>query len=84
MLDEPDSLNQWYTQNEEQLALLTDLVRGNLTDLERAKLSALITQDVHSRSIIDELKRDNVSSTYDFNWQKQLRYAYEEVEGQAE
>ena len=33
MLDDPDSLNQWYTTNEEQLALLTDMVRGDLSDL---------------------------------------------------
>lgn len=62
--------------------MLTDMVRGNLSDLDRAKLSALITQDVHSKQIIEELKRDNVTSIYDFNWQKQLRYYYEEVEGQ--
>ena len=68
MLDDPDSLNQWYTTNEEQLALLTDMVRGDLSDLQRQKLAALITQQVHSRSIIDELRKDNVSSTYDFNW----------------
>jgi len=64
--------------------MLTILVRGDLKDLKRSILAALITQDVHSRAIIGELKRDNVQSIYDFNWQKQLRYYYEEVEGTAE
>ena len=82
MQDEPDALNQWFTANDDQLKLLTDMVRGNLTDLNRAKLAALITQDVHSKAIIEDLKKDNVTSIYDFNWQKQLRYYYEEVEGQ--
>jgi len=35
MTDDPDSLNQWFAQNEEQLNMLTILVRGNLTDLKR-------------------------------------------------
>jgi len=60
--------------------MLTDMVRGDLSDLQRSKLSALITQDVHSKSIIEELQRDRIQSTNDFNWQKQLRYTYEEVD----
>jgi len=47
-------------------------------------VAALITQDVHSRDIIDELKKENCSSTFDFNWQKQLRYYYEDVDGMTE
>ena len=82
MTDDPDALNQWFTANDDQLKLLTDMVRGNLTDLNRAKLAALITQDVHSKAIIEDLKKDNVTSIYDFNWQKQLSYYYEEIEGQ--
>lgn len=81
MSNDPESLNQWFTQNEEQLNMLTILVRGDLKDLKRSILAALITQDVHSRAIIGELRRDNVQSIYDFNWQKQLRYYYEEIEG---
>jgi len=65
---EPDSLNLWFASNEEQLNMLTILVRGNLTDLKRQILAALITQDVHSRAIISELRRDNVQSVFDFNW----------------
>ena len=68
MQDEPDALNQWFTANDDQLKLLTDMVRGNLSDLNRQKIAALITQDVHSKAIIEDLKKDNVTSIYDFNW----------------
>lgn len=44
------------------------MVRGKLDGLQRAKLSALITQDVHSRSIIEQLRKDNVANVLDFNW----------------
>ena len=39
---------------------------------------------MHSRDIIDELRKENCTSIYDFNWQKQLRYTYEEIEGDPE
>ena len=55
-----------------------------MTDLQREVIKALITQDVHARDIVDELRRENCSSEYDFNWQKQLRYSYEEIDGQQE
>ena len=55
MCEDADSLTNWLTANDDQLKMLTDMVRGNLTDLQRLKLSALITQDVHSKSIIEDL-----------------------------
>ena len=84
MTTEPDSLNQWYQTNDDWLKKLTVLVRGDLTDLKRAIVDALITQDVHSRDIIDELRKENCTSVYDFNWQKQLRYSYEDFENESE
>jgi dynein heavy chain len=33
---------------------------------------------VHARDIVDELKKEQALSTSDFNWQKQLRYYFEE------
>jgi dynein heavy chain, axonemal len=47
---------------------LTELVRGNLTDLQRKIIVALVTVDVHARDIIEELKNENVSSIQDFRW----------------
>lgn len=70
MQDEPDSLNQWFNTNDELLKQLTNLVRGDLSSLHRSIITALITQDVHAKDIVEELKKDNVASVYDFNWQK--------------
>ena len=82
MGEDPEALAHWYEQNDAWLQKLTEQVRrDDISKLKRLVLSALITQDVHNRTIIDELRRENCSSTYDFNWQKQLRYYYEEVEG---
>ncbi len=53
-------------------------MRSNLTDLQRCVVVALITTDVHARDIVEDLKREQVTSQNDFTWQKQLRYYYDE------
>ena len=46
------------------------MVCGELTDLNRKVIVALVTTDVHARDIVEELKVANVQQIYDFNWQK--------------
>lgn len=57
-----------------KLTDLTQLVRSDLSKLERKILVTLITIDVHARDIVEELARDNVTSSNEFGWQMQLRY----------
>jgi dynein heavy chain len=64
--------------NVRQLAELTRLVRGDLSNLGRRLLAALITIDVHSRDIVGSLLAKATSSVNDFEWQMQLRYYFEE------
>ena len=82
MQEDPMTLSGWYDTQQTQLEQLTMLIRGNLTDLQRHVLVALVTQDVHARDITDTLKSTNVMSIYDFTWQQQLRFYYaDETEG---
>lgn len=74
------ALQTWWDTNDSQIGQLTIHVRSNLSDLSRCVIVALITTDVHARDIVDELKKEQALSTSDFNWQKQLRYYYEEDE----
>jgi dynein heavy chain len=74
----PFSLQEWFELNVTQLEQLTELVRGELTDLQRKVIVALVTTDVHARDIVEELKNDNVSSIFDFKWVKQLRYYWDD------
>jgi dynein heavy chain len=76
--DNPFALQEWFDSNAVQIEGLTVLVRGDLSDLQRFVIVALITTDVHARDIIEDLKNDQVSSTYDFQWQKQLRYYWQD------
>ena len=68
------AMQQWSTRYKAELQKLIVKIRGSLSQLERMIIVALVTTDVHARDIIEELVERNVSNTYDFLWQQQLRY----------
>eukprot|EP00727_Mastigamoeba_balamuthi_P014495 m51a1_g9670 putative dynein heavy chain axonemal (5182) ;mRNA; r:1243469-1265072 len=59
---------------------LSDMVRGQLTQLSRLKLVALLTIEIHHRDIIERLIRDGITSEKDFAWRSQLRFVWEKDE----
>jgi dynein heavy chain len=76
--DNPEVIEEWHTTVVDQLSKLTELVRGNLTDIKRKIIVALITSDVHGRDIIEMLLKNEVESPNDFMWQQQLRYYWDD------
>ena len=48
-------LRQQKTKCTDDLNKIVDLVRGNLTNLERATCGALIVLDVHARDIVGQM-----------------------------
>ncbi|OHT09907.1 Dynein heavy chain family protein [Tritrichomonas foetus] len=73
-----DGLRKVNEDTEKNLANLAKVVRCDLTDLERTKISALITMDVHSRDIVTELIQKKCSNITDFEWFKRLKYKWDE------
>jgi dynein heavy chain len=61
---------------------LTDMVRGQLTKVERSKLVALITMEIHSRDVIERMIKANCTSVQDFDWLSQLRMVFEKDDGE--
>ena len=55
------------------LKRLSDMVKGSLSKLNRLKLVALLTIEIHSRDVIEKLIKSNCSSEKDFDWRRQLR-----------
>ena len=65
------------------LKKFADLVRMPISKLDRKKLIALITIEVHSRDVIEKMIKANCSNVTAFEWLSQLRF-YWEKEGKEE
>ena len=76
--NQDEGLKKVNEETEKNLTNLAKVVRCDLTDLERTKISALITMDVHSRDIVTELIQKKCSSVNDFEWFKRLKYKWDE------
>jgi dynein heavy chain len=61
-----------------QLDELIDLVRGNLTKLQRGSIGAMVVLDVHARDMTANLADEGMHNALDFSWLAQLRYYMEE------
>ena len=67
----------------DSLLKIVDLVRGQLTKLQRATLGALVVMDVHARDVVTALADNNIINESDFDWQAQLRsYWVEDTMGE--
>ncbi|KAM7402690.1 hypothetical protein PAMP_017906 [Pampus punctatissimus] len=73
-LEQGDLTNRLYPQLQTQLGDLVQLVRGRLSKMQRAVLSALIVIEVHAKDVAAKLVEQEVSSINDFEWISQLRY----------
>jgi dynein heavy chain len=63
---------------QEQIASMVSLVRGDLNQLQRNAMGALIVVDVHGRDVCRRMIKARVSTLNDFDWTCQLRYYWEE------
>eukprot|EP01116_Phalansterium_solitarium_P023771 TRINITY_DN849_c1_g1_i4.p1 TRINITY_DN849_c1_g1~~TRINITY_DN849_c1_g1_i4.p1 ORF type:complete len:3887 (-),score=1955.58 TRINITY_DN849_c1_g1_i4:123-11783(-) len=59
------------------LKRLSDLVRSPLSPINRLKVVALLTIEVHLRDVLERLIKANVGSERDFDWRRQLRFYWE-------
>lgn len=57
-----------------QLGDLVQLVRGQLSRMQRAVLSALIVIEVHAKDVVSKLVEQNVTGINAFEWISQLRF----------
>ncbi|XXQ39846.1 AAA+ ATPase domain-containing protein [Plasmodiophora brassicae] len=71
------SMRAWYDTQVKQLAQLTKLVRLDLSSIDRQKVVALVTTDVHARDVVKSLLDNAVDSNNDFRWQQQLRFYWD-------
>ena len=47
------ALEEWFAFSNEQINAMVNLVRGDLTPLQRNAMGALIVVDVHAKEVVD-------------------------------
>lgn len=68
-----EGLQRFAQECSDTLKSEVELVRGELTKLQRATMGAQVVIDVHARDVLAEMAKDGVCSETDFAWQAQLR-----------
>ncbi|CAF1063283.1 unnamed protein product [Rotaria sordida] len=58
----------------------TDMIKKNLTKLERIKLVSLVTIEIHARDVINDLIKNQIKTESSFEWQQQLRFYWRKDE----
>lgn len=64
------------TLRKKQISMLSkfsEAIRGNLTKIQRLKLVALVTIEVHARDVIEKMVKSGCSDVNAFDWLMQLR-----------
>ena len=60
-----------------ELKDIVELVRTDLSDLDRLTLGAMVTIDVHNKDVIQSIYDINCTNIQDFSWFAQLRYYWD-------
>ncbi|BFI30788.1 dynein axonemal heavy chain [Marchantia polymorpha subsp. ruderalis] len=71
------ALRKLYKKWISYLNKLTAMTRMKLTKIDRNKVTALITIEVHSRDVIEKLVKVGCASPEEFEWSSQLRFYWE-------
>jgi|TARA_B110000967_G_C18819367_1_gene527812 dynein heavy chain, axonemal len=72
------SLARYGETSNAQLTNIVNMVRGELSKLERATLASLVVIDVHARDVVLQMASDGVQDPKDFKWLAQLRYFWQD------
>ena len=55
------------------------MIRGNLTKIQRQKIVALVTIEVHARDVIEKMIKSGCGDVTAFEWLSQLRLYWDKV-----
>lgn len=64
------------------LQCYSETIRGNLSKVQRLKVVALVTIEVHARDVIEKMVKAVCKDPNAFEWMCQLRLYWEKVPGE--
>jgi dynein heavy chain len=70
------ALRQQKKKQVSYLNKLTGIIRGPLSKVDRNKVVALITMEIHNRDVMERMVKANCNSVSDFEWLSQLRFVF--------
>ncbi len=76
------ALKQQKKKQVSYLNKLTAMIRSPLSKIERNKVVALITMEIHNRDVIERMVKANCTSVSDFEWLSQLRFVFIKEQGE--
>jgi dynein heavy chain len=76
------ALKQQKKKQVSYLNKLTGIIRGPLNKVERNKVVALITMEIHNRDVMERMVKANCTSVTDFEWLSQLRFVFLKEQGE--
>jgi dynein heavy chain len=76
--ENPTAIKEFYQFHLSQLQEMATVVQGNLTKRQRGVMGATIVIDVHAREVLQILIDENASATTAFDWNRQLRYYWDD------
>lgn len=57
----------------------SEIIRSNMTKMQRLKLVSLVTIEIHARDVIEKLAKANCMDVNAFEWLMQLRVYWDKV-----
>ena len=70
------ALRQQKKKQVSYLNKLTGIIRGPLSKVDRNKVVALITMEIHNRDVMERMVKANCNAVSDFEWLSQLRFVF--------
>ncbi|XP_049764343.1 dynein axonemal heavy chain 2 [Schistocerca cancellata] len=77
VLETRSPLKKLRRKQNQVLGKFSDAIRGSLTKIQRLKVVALVTIEIHARDVIDKMYRSNCMDVTAFEWLSQLRFYWD-------